>query len=64
MKLLFVSMNKKNGSAYFVYQLDNKRAINPNASRKAQEVLIVGVPKSQVSNYLKKEGLNDYRIYK
>lgn len=29
---------------YYIYKLETNRSINPNAKRKAKEVIIVGVP--------------------
>lgn len=54
--LLNVNFNK-NGDAYFIFEVKASRAINPKAKRKADELLIVGVPKKHINDYCKELGI-------
>ena len=48
--VLFISQNK-NGDFYVGIKVVNNRGINPKAKRKADELLIIGVPKAKISEF-------------
>lgn len=50
--LVFISTNK-DGNFYFGFKIVAPRSINAKAKRSADELLIVGVPKSKIQSYLK-----------
>ena len=49
--LLEINRNK-DGNYYFIYRVEAPRSINPGAKRKADEILIVGVPQNKLCSYL------------
>lgn len=51
-----ISQNK-NGDYYVIYELTANRSICPSANRKANEVLIIGVPKAKWPEFTKKHHL-------
>lgn len=50
MDVLFISQNK-DGNYYIGFGIPAKRNINPKADRKAQEVIILGVPKEKMTQF-------------
>ena len=53
-KLREINRNS-NGDYYFIYEVEAPRSVNPKAKRKANELLIVGVPKAKLENYLRSQ---------
>ena len=51
-RLQFISTNE-NGDYYFGFRIGAPRSINPKAKRKADELIIVGVPKCKLKKFLR-----------
>ena len=51
-RLEFISTNQ-NGDYYFGFRIHAPRNINPKAKHKADELIIVGVPKCKLKKFLK-----------
>lgn len=56
MDILFIAENK-DGNYYITFGIPAKRSINPKADRKAQEIIILGVPKEKMSDFCAKIGI-------
>jgi len=54
-----ISINRNhNGDFYVLFRVENARSINPKANRKANEIIILGIPKSYFNNWCINNKLN------
>ena len=51
-----ISQNK-NGDYYVIYELTANRSICPSANRKANEILIIGIPKDRFKDFCKQHNI-------
>lgn len=54
--LLEVCISKDKSHVYIIYKIETNRNINPKAKRKAEEVIICGMP---YDKFVKKTGFKD-----
>lgn len=54
--VIFVNYNE-NGDLYLGLKVKARRNINPNAKRKVDELIVLGIPKKHIKSFLKDNNL-------